>query len=151
MASKQKARYVGPDGNVNHDVARDARRGSRMKNGEVYEVSEELFGGLMLSGDWEPESGSSDLADEFREKATKQSREASQGVQEGASYAELVASQEEGREAEDIKTPTEASNIGEPVTGSSGAEEASSAPPRRDGPPEPPPEETDEEEGGDAS
>lgn len=94
--AKQKARYVGPDGFVNLDVARETRKGSRMKHGETYEVSEELFAGLIAGGGWEPDGrAAEEAAKKAREAALAESQAANLGAPEGMSYDELVASQEE--------------------------------------------------------
>lgn len=133
MSSKQKARYIGPDGGVNNDVARETRKGAKMRSGEVYEVSEGLFRSLMLSADWEAGEGSEDLRSKTLEDAQKASDRLSKSVPEGMPYAELVASQEEHIAVEDVNTPENPPN--------------DDPDPRDDDYPEDPPEDPDEEFG----
>lgn len=100
MASKKKALYDGPDGNVNLDVARSARKGSRMKHGEVYEVDEALFDGLMLHGDWKPAEGFEDDAKKAREASAEEARLANVGASEGTDLETLLKQQEEAAQRE---------------------------------------------------
>lgn len=100
MASKQKARYIGPDGFVNYDVARETRGSRRMKNGETYEVSDELFASLMLNADWEAGSGSEQAAEKAREASKAEAEAANLGAKEGTTLDELLEQQEESAKAE---------------------------------------------------
>lgn len=109
--SKEKARYVGPDGFINHDVARDVGGGAKMNTGEVYEVSPEMFASLMLSADWEPETGSKTRAKNILADAQKNSDALSRAVPEGMGYEELVASQEEHVKVQDVDPPESAAEV----------------------------------------